>query len=72
MTVGLKLVCSELFYGGQLKPGQTTAIDHPSREISKKWHKQMHLLHPSLKKEPQGSKYPVLLNVTAKSEQEPS
>ena len=70
MTAGLEVVCSELFYFGQLKPGTSTGLDHPTRAISRLWQEKMHLRYLSLMPEPPGLIYPVCLNITAQSEQE--
>lgn len=70
MTVGLEALCSDLFYGGELKPGASTAIDHPSRQMSRTWHTKIHERYPTLKPEPEGSVYPVLFNISSTSQHE--
>ena len=72
MTVGLEALCSEIFYEGELKAGESTAIDHPSRQMSRTWHTKIRERHPTLRHEPEGLVYPVLLNVTSASDPDPA
>ena len=70
MTTGLEALCSDIFYDGQLKPGPGTAIDHPSRQMSRVWRAQIRDRYPTLTNEPEGLTYPILLNITSDSEPE--
>ena len=72
MTAGLEVISSELFYGGQLKPGPATSLFNATRCISRIWQHQILLRYPSLTKEPKGLVYPVFINIEAESEAEPS
>lgn len=70
MTNGLELICSELFYEGQLVPGTSTSLSHESRKMSRTWHEKISERYPSLKQEPEGSVYPVFFNIPSASVQE--
>ena len=69
-TTGLEVVCSMQFYGGQLTPEVSTALDDKSRAVTRLWQEKTRLLYLSLKKEPEGLAYPILLNVAGQSETE--
>lgn len=70
MTAGLELICSELFYSGQLKAGVGTALNHETRAMSRLWQEKTRFSYPSLTKEPQGLLYPIFLNITSQSQAE--
>ena len=65
-TTGLEVLCSELFYRGQLTPGKGTTLDN--RSMTGVWQEKTRLIYPSLREAPQGLAYPVLLNITSRSE----
>lgn len=66
-TKGLELLCSELFYDNQLKPGLGTNLDDPIRALSRTWLKKIGLLYPSLMPCPVGLAYPVFIYITSDS-----
>ena len=65
-TAGLEVLCSKLFYRGQLKPGEGTTID--TRPMTRVWQEKTRQAYPSLKEAPQGLAYPVFINVPSQSE----
>ncbi len=67
-TASLEAVSSELFYRGELKPGFRTALDDETRAMTRLWQEKTRSLYPSLKQEPEGLAYPILLNVEAESQ----
>lgn len=52
-TAGLEVICSDIFYEGQLRPGYNTSLQ--DRPMSVSWQKQIHLRCTSLRAEPEGS-----------------
>lgn len=70
MTAGLEVICSVLFYRGQLKPGAGTTLDDETREMTRRWQAETRSVHPSLVPEPHGQAYPILINIAGESEPE--
>lgn len=70
MTAGLEIICSELFYEGQLEPGKHTSLDDASRAMSRIWQEKILSCYPCLQKEPPGLVYPIFFNIMARSRSE--
>ena len=70
MTNGLEKMCSDLYYEGALISGPGTALEDPARTLSRTLRDFFHSNYPDLRAEPEGSIYPVHLNVHGNCEAE--
>ncbi len=67
MGSGLDYISSEIFYNGKLIPGETTDLNHPTRETGRKLQEVIRSRYPTLQHEPKGLFYPFAINITAES-----